>query len=65
MTFVGPFPLFLCLRTNGTLLRLESPGPVVPLAVTLAISCAAMTWIVMPTLTRALAGWLYGRTSRP
>ena len=58
-TFSGLFPLLLTLRWILGLLGIDRLGPVLGLGVTLAISCALMTWFVMPTVTRLLAPWLY------
>ena len=58
VTFVGLFPLLIVLRLVSDLLRLEALGPIAALALSVAMSCVAMTWIVMPVLTKALRGWL-------
>ena len=58
VTFVGLFPLLIVLRLVSDALRFEALGPVAALALSVAISCVAMTWIVMPVLTKVLRGWL-------
>jgi uncharacterized protein len=61
-TFSGLFPLLLTLRWILGWLGIDRLGPALGLGVTLAISCALMTWLVMPTVTRLLAPWLYAPT---
>ncbi len=59
-TFLGLYPLFLVLRwTSGLLTRTGQPSEF-DLAVRLFVSCALMTWFVMPFITRILSSWLYG-----
>ncbi|MDR3455468.1 MAG: antibiotic biosynthesis monooxygenase [Rhodoferax sp.] len=59
VTWLGIFPLVLLLsRTIGALLAPFLWPALVVLVVT-ALVVTAMTWIVMPTLVRVFAGWLY------
>ena len=64
VTWLGIFPLVLLLSHTLTpwLARFLSVVPTTML-VTAAIT-GAMTWLVMPTLVRVLAGWLYPATRR-
>jgi antibiotic biosynthesis monooxygenase (ABM) superfamily enzyme len=58
VTWIGIFPLVLAL---SQLVRLI-PGPLPPVlgvALVTALVTIAMTWVVMPTLARLLAFWLY------
>jgi len=59
VTWLGIFPLVLLISTTLTpaLLRFVDV-PLATLAAT-AVITVAMTWIVMPTLVRVLARWLY------
>jgi antibiotic biosynthesis monooxygenase (ABM) superfamily enzyme len=58
VTWAALFPLVLL--TNTVLGPVLEPVPLVPrVAVTCAAMVALMTWVVMPRLTRWLAGWLY------
>ena len=58
-TFVGLFPLLIVLRSVSDALRFDVLGPIATLALSVAISCVVMTWVVMPLLTKGLRGWLY------
>jgi len=59
VTWLGIFPLVLLLsRTIGALLA-PFLWPALVVMVVTALVVTAMTWLVMPTLVRLFAGWLY------
>lgn len=62
-TYCGLLPSLLTLRWALDQLGIQILGPTLALAVTLAVSCTLMTWIVMPFVTKLLAPWLYSSTS--
>ncbi|NEW39592.1 hypothetical protein GV794_28585 [Nocardia cyriacigeorgica] len=57
LTLAGLYPL-LCVLLTVTGPLLDSLATPVRLALILPIAVAAMTWIVMPFLTRRCDGWL-------
>ncbi len=57
-TFCGLFPLLLVVQPVARELRFDVLGPPGALAASVAITCAAMTWLIMPLVTRALGEWL-------
>lgn len=59
-TWLGIFPLVLAFSALiGPLLQPIQPA--LSVAIVTALVTVAMTWLVMPTLTRLLAHWLYPR----
>jgi antibiotic biosynthesis monooxygenase (ABM) superfamily enzyme len=58
VTWLGIFPLVLLL-SSIVAPRLAPLGSVLSVAVVTALVVVAMTWLVMPLLTRLLAGWLF------
>lgn len=56
--FTGLLPLLILLRFVAEALHFDVLGPLGSLALSVALSCVAMTWLVMPTLARALNPWL-------
>jgi uncharacterized protein len=63
-TFIGLFPLLLLLRIGLGKLGIGRLDPTLGLAISLALSCIMMTWLVMPFVTRLLAPWLYAPSRR-
>jgi uncharacterized protein len=64
LTWAAIFPLItLVVLATAPLI---GPWPLVPrLAVTTAVTVSAMTWVVMPRMTRLLRRWLYPGRRRP
>lgn len=64
VTWLGIFPLVLVLS------RLVGPWlapvhPVLSIVVVTALVTIGMTWLVMPSLARLFAGWLYPKLAEP
>ena len=62
VTFIGVYPLTSTLPPLGSWLLPEWHPLLVNVLVTGTI-VAALTWVVMPILTRVFATWLFGRTA--
>ena len=60
ITFIGVYPLTSTLPPLGSWLLPEWHPLLVNVLVTGTI-VAALTWVVMPILTRVFAPWLFGR----
>lgn len=58
VTWLGLFPLVLLLLRVLEPVSARLPWPL-PIGLTTMIAVAAMTWLVMPRLTRLFAGWLW------
>lgn len=58
VTWMGIFPLVFILSKTVTPLLSGLP-PVVGVMIVTGLVTVAMTWVVMPFLVRAMAGWLY------
>jgi antibiotic biosynthesis monooxygenase (ABM) superfamily enzyme len=64
VTWMGIFPLVLL--TSHTIVPLAGLvlGPTLSALAVTGVITGAMTWVVMPTLVRLLAGWLYPLSAR-
>jgi uncharacterized protein len=65
VTWSGIFPLVLLSSHTVTLLLGPWLHPALVVLAATGLIVAAMTWLVMPTLVRLLAGWLYPATREP
>lgn len=63
-SWLGIFPLVLLLSNTFSPLLGRFLHPVLVVMAMTAVIVLAMTWLVMPTLVRLLAGWLYPPASR-
>jgi uncharacterized protein len=65
VTWSGIFPLALLSSQTVALLLGPWLHPALVVLAATGLIVAAMTWLVMPTLVRLLAGWLYPATREP